>query len=389
MKSRPRILIVGPTPPPYHGVSVATHNLLESRLSEHFELILLDIADRRGLTNIGQFDWHNLMLALRQGLSFLRLLVLKRPQIVYICISQNTLGYLRDCLFLIPSRLLRRRVVIHLHGSAFQSFYSGSPIIFRWLIRWTLRGVSRAIVLSENLREMFTGLVPDNQIAVVANGLEPLGLADDQPELLMAEPVEQRRVLYLGTIMKAKGTMDVLRSVPLVLQEEPRARFTLAGELLRTKEGKEVETFVSENGLNDVVEMPYVIVGDGKTKLLRETDIFVFPPIEAEGQPLVILEAMSAGLPVISTPQGAIPETVIDGVNGFLVPPGDPTAIADKILLLLHDENLRNRMGQASRERFLDHYTLDRWVDDMIRLFREVSEEETSGSSREFILKDS
>ena len=85
---------------------------------------------------------------------------------------------------------------------------------------------------------------------------------------------------------------------------------------------------------------------------------------------------MSAGLPVIATPQGAIPETVVDRVNGFLVPPRDPAAIADKILLLLRNEDLRRRMGQASRERFLKYYTLDRWANDMARVFREVLNED-------------
>jgi glycosyltransferase involved in cell wall biosynthesis len=90
---------------------------------------------------------------------------------------------------------------------------------------------------------------------------------------------------------------------------------------------------------------------------------------------MVVLEAMAAGLPVITTDQGAIRETVLDGVNGFIVPKGDPAAIAEKIVLLLRDHDLRRRMGQASRERFLASYTLARWSHDMLRVFQEVLEE--------------
>ena len=90
---------------------------------------------------------------------------------------------------------------------------------------------------------------------------------------------------------------------------------------------------------------------------------------------MVILEAMAAGLPIITTDQGVIRETVMHEVNGFIVPKGDPPAIADMILLLLRDEALCQRLGQASRERFLAHYTLDRCARDMARVLKEVIEE--------------
>ena len=376
MDSLPRILIIGPTPPPYNGMSVLTENLLKSNLGKQFEIILLDTADRRGLTNVGRFDWHNLLLALRHGLSFSWLLISKRPDVVYVCVAQNTPGYLRDCFFLVPSRLLGRRVVLHLHGSAFRSFYLRSPALLRMLIRWTLADVRRVVVLGESLRGVFTGLVPEDRIVVVSNGIEAVPLVAGGATLSAVRSDGYRQVVYLGTLMKAKGFMEVLRSVPLVLREEPQAHFVLAGELCYPEEIREAQDFISRNRLQDFVRMPGVVVGDEKARLLNEADMFVFPPITPEGQPLVILEAMSAGLPIIATPQGAIPETIVDGENGFLVPAGDPAAIADKILLLLRNEDLRCRMGQASRDRFLKHYTLDRWANDMFRVFQEVLEED-------------
>ena len=189
-------------------------------------------------------------------------------------------------------------------------------------------------------------------------------------------PAGYHQVVYLTTLMKAKGFMEVLRCVPLVLREEPQARFVLAGELCYPDEIREAQDFISRNHLQDFVRMPGVVAGDEKARLLNEADVFVFPPVAPEGQPLVILEAMSVGLPVIATAQGAIPDTIVDGENGFLVPAGDPAAIADKILLLIRNEDLRRRMGQVSRERFLKHCTLDRWAGDMFCLFREVLEED-------------
>jgi glycosyltransferase involved in cell wall biosynthesis len=354
-------------------MSVVTHNLLNSSLHDRFEIILLDTADRRGLANMGRLDLVNVALAVQLGVRFLWLLVTRRPDIVYVCIAQNTLGYLRDCLFLIPAHLLRHRVVAHLHGSVFRSFYRRSLFPMRCLIRWTLQGVRRMIVLGDSMRALFTGLVPGERLTVIPNGIETI-LAYVNTESGQHAKV-QHNVVYLGTLKESKGFMEVLRSVSLVVGQEPSARFVLAGEDCYPEEMQKAWEFIRKNGLSDFVNMLGVVAGSEKARLLSEAEAFIFPPIAPEGQPLVILEAMSAGLPVIATPQGAIAETVVDGVTGFLVPVGDPVAIAEKILLLIRNADLRRRMGQAGRERFLKYYTVERWAGDLARVFREVLKE--------------
>jgi glycosyltransferase involved in cell wall biosynthesis len=370
----PKILIIGPTPPPYNGMSVVTSNILHSSLAERFELVLLDTADRRSLSNVGRLDWRNVVLALTHGLTFLSQMLRTRPSMVYVPIAQGTLGYLRDCLFLIPARLLGCKVIVHLLGSAFGSFYHGASRPMRFLIRWTLRKARRAIVLGQNVRSACAGLVPEERVVVIPNGIE-----SDATNTESRRSVEQTdgccRIVYLGTLMKAKGFMEVLRSVPLVVSQEPSARFVLAGQHFCAEEMREAYDLIQNHNLHRVVSMPGVLVQNEKKRLLESADVFVFPPVAPEGQPLVILEAMSAGLPVIATPQGAISETVEDGVTGFIVPPEDPAAIADKILLLLQNHDLRHQMGQASRKRFLERYTLDRWADDMQRVFQDVLDE--------------
>lgn len=371
VRSRPRILVIGPTPPPYNGMSVSTENLLKSGLRERFDLILLDTADRRGLTNVGKFDLENVLVALRLGLKFLWLIGTKRPDVVYVPIAQNRLGYLRDCLLLVPCRLLRRRVVVHLHGSDFRRFCEQSPGWFRWLVRWTLRDVRKAIVLGQQLRGMFDGLVPEQRVSVIANGIPRLTVDPDCRPRADTDS-GRRQVLYLGTVMQAKGFMDIVRSLPLVLRDVPTTHYVIAGEHCDPEEIREAVAFIQGNELQNAVTMAGVVAGQEKMRVLLESDVFAFPPVAPEGQPLVILEAMAAGLPIITTDQGAIRETVLDGVNGFIVPKGNPQAIAEKIVLLLKDERLRRRMGQASRERFLEHYTLERWGEDMCRVFDEA-----------------
>lgn len=362
-----RILVVGPTPPPYHGGSVMTANLLNSSLASQFELIHLDTADRRGITNIGFFDWHNVWLAILHGARFMLLLMRMRPHIVYIPISQGLWGYLRDLLFFVPARLMRKKIVIHLHGSYFRKFYESMPHILQTLTCWILSGTARVIVLGECLRPLFYGLIASERICVVPNGIEDLlppdSDTDDDPFPL---------VLYLSNLKKAKGFLDVLNTVPLVAQHWPKVKFVLAGGLPCQKEAEEAYKYIVDNNISSLVHMPGPVAGAKKTEMLLHADVFVFPPRAPEGQPLVILEAMAANLPIVTTDRGAIKETVLDGVNCFIVSAGDVTAIANRIIELLSNDSLRQVMGTESRHRFLQNYTRDRWAKRMIDVFEQV-----------------
>ena len=145
------VLMVGPTPPPAHGISVLTELLLRSSLTESFEVVHLDTADRRTLDNVGRFEFHNVMLALYHGARFHWLLLRKRPALVYMPVSESRLGFLRDTLFLLPSRLWGIPLVLHLHGGYLDTLYAKRSAVFQWLMRFSFSQAARAIVLSERL----------------------------------------------------------------------------------------------------------------------------------------------------------------------------------------------------------------------------------------------
>jgi len=108
---------------------------------------------------------------------------------------------------------------------------------------------------------------------------------------------------------------------------------------------------------------------------LADSDIFVFPPSAPEGHPWVIVEAMAAGLPVISTDQGAISESVLDGENGFIVDPDSPEQIAEKIALLVKNEKLRKEMGRRSREVYENNLTEEKMVSGLSESIRTIIDE--------------
>jgi glycosyltransferase involved in cell wall biosynthesis len=101
--------------------------------------------------------------------------------------------------------------------------------------------------------------------------------------------------------------------------------------------------------LEDICELTGDVREERKTSLLQSASLFVLPS-HNEGLPIALAEGMAAGLPVISTPVGGIPEIIRNGYNGFLVPPGDADALADKLFILASDPQLRHTMGSRNRE---------------------------------------
>ncbi len=365
--SRPRLLVVGPTPPPVHGTSVYTRMLLDSAaLADAFDVRHLDISDRRSLENIGRLDPTNVWLGLKHLAGMAAAVLRHRPDVVYVEVSQNALAYFRDACFIAVARLGGARVVTHLHGGHFGTFYRDATPLVRTLVRASSRQVDRAWVLGEGLRHHYDGLLPPEAVRVVANGvpdpLTALPAVDDPPP---GPPM----ILYLGQLSLPKGVLDLVEAVAL-LDADPAPRLVLAGGWASGAERRWVEAKVRALGLRVGVEVPGVVRGQAKAALLAEADVFVLPTAYPyEGQPLSILEAMAAGLPVVSTARGAIPDMVRDGVTGLLVAERDPQALSGALASLLADPPLRRRMGEAGRalwaERFTEAACVGRFVAEL------------------------
>jgi glycosyltransferase involved in cell wall biosynthesis len=365
----------GALPPPYHGGSVFTEHVLRSPLAERFELLHLDTSDRRPLSTIGRLDPTNVRLGLRHFVEAVRLMRRERPNILYVSLSQNRLGFLRDALFLLPARWLGIPSVVHINGGHFGAFYRTTDPAMRRLVRAVMRGVGRAVVVGERLRPMLDGLVPPARIVSVPNGIpDPMGNGGADPAAALADARAAagdagQRVVFLSQLTETKGFLDLLEAAKVVAARRPAVRFELAGEFGSPADAAAAAAHGSGE-LADRVSFVGVVSGRAKADFLARADLFVLPSYYPfEGHPHVVLEAMAAGLPVVATDHAAIPETVLDGITGFIVPKRATDALADRMERVLADPELRGRLGREGRARFEAEYTLERWSDRMAAVF--------------------
>lgn len=286
------------------------------------------------------------------------------PDAVLIPISQTTSGFLKDSVFIFLSLLFHRKTIVQLRGSNFQNWLKGANgLMARWAI-FLLRRCAAAIVLGWNLKFLFAEVLPDEKIHVVPNGGNY-----DFGESKAAEGIVN--VLYLSNLQNSKGIEDLITAIrSLRSQTLPPFQVKVVGEWYELATENWCRNEVRKFDLPVSFHSPQV--GDTKLECYENADIFVFPPRLPEGHPWVLVEAMAAGLPIISTDQGAIRESVLNGVNGFIVESHRPEQIAEKLKLLIEDPELRKRMGAESRRLYEERFTEEKMVENLSRVFHQV-----------------
>jgi glycosyltransferase involved in cell wall biosynthesis len=354
-----RVLVVGPLPAPYNGMTVVTETILSSWLREGFRIVHVDTSDRRKISNVGRLDVTNIALALKATADMLRALARRDVELVYLPIAKNRLGFLRDAPFLLAARASRRTTVVHFHARGFDEFRKSQPLWMRGLIELCLHSErAHAIVLGERLKNEFEGLIPGQRVHVIPNGV-----ADQRmhAENWRSEPAT---VLHLSTLWSTKGVFEVLESAVRLGDRLPGVRYVLAGGWYSPAEARRAQRYIADHDLHDSVHVLGPVTGDQKRELLAMATLMVFPS-HSEGHPLVVLEALSASLPVVATRVGAIPEIIDDGKEGFLVEPGDVDTLVERIAQVIGDPALRAEMGRSARDRYERDFTAKRFADQL------------------------
>ncbi len=243
------------------------------------------------------------------------------------------------------------------------------------IISQALKLVDGVMVLDPSLRWIFQGLVPPEKIFVLANGV---------PEVFTAAEIRQAtarrqgggklRVTYLSNLIPGKGFDTFLEAAAILNQTGSRGDFlfNLAGAAPDEETAQRLSSFVRRHRLEDSVFILGKVLDQAKWSLLLDSDIFVLPTALCEGQPWAIIEALAAGLPVISTPKGSIPSMVREGTNGFVVPANEPHELAQRLRLLKANPALRLSMGQASRDLYLANYTGEHYVQGFCTILDQV-----------------
>ena len=168
------------------------------------------------------------------------------------------------------------------------------------------------------------------------------------------------RLLFLSNLIESKGIYVLLEACRMLKEEGVAFHCDYVGGESKLISGEAFRKAIAERGLTDCVTYHGPQYGAAKDRFFREADIFVFPTFyDNECFPLVLVEAMQYGLPVISTMEGGISDIVTDGVNGFVCPQRDVQALAEALRKLIAEPQMRVAMGQRGYELYRERMTLE------------------------------
>jgi colanic acid/amylovoran biosynthesis glycosyltransferase len=170
--------------------------------------------------------------------------------------------------------------------------------------------------------------------------------------------LDRKRLLYTGRLSAAKGLPILFQALGQVVPHHPDLVLTLVGD---GPDRQALETLATDLKLTPYLKFVGYQSQDAVCQYLHNSDIFVLPSF-SEGLPVALMEALAAGVPVITTPVAGISELVEHGTNGYLVPPGAVEPLAQRICELLEDALLRQKFGQAGRLKVAEEFNLEKEV---------------------------
>jgi glycosyltransferase involved in cell wall biosynthesis len=270
-------------------------------------------------------------------------------------------SFWRKSPFILISFWFRIPVILHLHGAEFKVFYEiECGVRLKRFIRYVFENVDRVVVLSFAWKNWVKTISISNNAVVIYN-----------PVILKTHTAWSERssfdALFLGRLGRRKGVYDLLDATAKIAILYPQFRLFLGGD------GELEQARVHADALNigDKVSFLGWIQDHEKERHFSKAMLYVLPSYN-EGLPMGLLEAMAEGIPILSTPIGGIPEAVTDGMEGFLIEPGDVVAMADRISRFLDDPELASRMGAAARRKAQTTFSVDVVLPQIEKLYIEL-----------------
>jgi glycosyltransferase involved in cell wall biosynthesis len=362
--AKKKILIVGKLPPPYIGPAVATNIILNSTLTKEFELVHLNTKVNESIDDFGKVGISKYLKNLSIYFRLIQLLMNSKVDLVLIPISQTTLGFLKDSIFILIASVFSTNILLQLRGSNFKNWMKTTNSITEMYVRFCLNRTQGMIVLGENLRHLFEGYYSSEQIYVISNGCNT-----SIPKSIKKSTKIQ--LLYFANFLPSKGIKEILEALG-ILKEKGIDSFemTAVGAWDNEEYRKECIDILDKNNIEVSFHKP--MSGEEKWQTFADADVFLFTPNGPEGHPWVIVEALSAGLPIISTDQGAIVESVLHNKNGIILKNSSPNEISKELERMMLDKDMIEEMGKESKLHYNQNFTEARMVENISKTFNSI-----------------
>ncbi len=298
-------------------------------------------------------DWDSAVARMAHSLwrylVFAWVLLVSRPAVMSIHTALQV-SYYRKLCYIILARLFAVPVVLHIHPAGFYEFFSEGGRFTRSAVSQGFRLCKQLVFLSQQSLEQFQPCFKEARMTVVPNPVD----VEHVKSHGRLPAKGNYRILFMGWIIKEKGVYDIVDAMPEVIACFPQAEFLFAGN----KEVERLTSVIEERRLSRHATVLGWVEGERKLELLRTSRLLLLPSY-TEGIPNVILEAMASGLPAITCPVGGIPSVFVEGENGYFTPPANAKALAGRIIHMLGDDELCDKISNLTGQRANRLYSIE------------------------------
>jgi len=351
----PVILLLGPHRAAVSGVSTHLNLLMDSSLADEFEVVHFQVgSEGRDEGALGRF-----VRLLLSPFFLAATIIFRHVSLVHINTSLNPRAYWRDLAYMAVAKMLGARVVYQVHGGELpQRFFARSKALTAFL-RFTLKAPDLVLVLAQVELEAYRNFVPEQRVVALPNGIDcrPYGAVPT----VQLELGQTLRLVYIGRLAREKGLYETLQGMRLAHELGVDARLVIAGS---GDEEARLRRYAQALGIGARTCFVGPVFGSDKVKLLAGADVMILASY-SEGLPYALLEAMAAGVPMITTPVGAIPDVVTDGIHGFVVPARDGKSIAESLAIMAGDRERLSWMSRACRRRIRAAFSIERLAQEL------------------------
>lgn len=364
-----KILFILHFPPPVHGSSMVGLSIKNSKLiNNSFDCRFINLLVSRTLTETGKTSILKIFRFIGLWFKLFKEIITRKPDVCYLALTTTGASFYKDVLLVGLLRLFHIKRVYHLHNKGVSK--SQNNKINKLLYRFVFED-AYVILLSNHLYKDIEKFVPQSYVYICPNGILDM-TSNIQSQLLSKE--KSVKILFLSNMIESKGFLVLLSACSILQKKGIDFECDFIGAEGDMQATQFIER-VKQQQLSKKVNYLGKKFDKEKQVALSNADIFSFPTYYSnECFPLVLLEAMSAGLPVISTFEGGIPDIIEEGITGFLVPQKNAEVIAEKLELLIENPVLRQQMGKAGRLKFEKEFTFEIFENRLVEILKQVIE---------------
>jgi glycosyltransferase involved in cell wall biosynthesis len=361
-----KILFVLHLPPPVHGSSMVGQFIKDSTLiNSNFDSKYINLSTSKTVDEIGKKPFVKITRYIKILGAFFIGLIKFKPDTIYLAINAKGIGFYKDFPIALLTKLFGVKLVLHYHNKGISKIQDCflDNLLYKFLFRNT-----KIILLSKSLFTDVKKYVKEENVFYCPNGIPQVML----PKRISLKNDEIAQLLFLSNLIESKGVFVLLEALKLLKTQGIKFQCNLVGG-----EGdissNELEEKLEDLNLTDCVFYLGKKYGKDKYKIFQKSDVFILPTYyHNECFPLVLLEAMQFGLPIISTNEGGLADIVENNETGFIVEKQNPTQLAVKITWLIKNTTKAKAMGEKGRDKFYKKYTIEFFEQRFIEILNQI-----------------